>query len=200
MYRLSYHECSRERQKRARELAMRWQTLKDEDALKEIYDAEEFTDQLYKRLYGKKESVEATSEHTPPAREKGLIENILADVKGQANAVSMNEPVDAGDIAKFAYKNKDKIKKEAIDKLEVLEDIVTVFNDAYHTSKFKAIDEVLAKDDYADDIKNNLLKIVGMDKMNDVSEDSSSKSSDGLKQNEPTSSSKVESIQKETKS
>lgn len=151
-------------------MVMRWQKLTDEEILKENQEAEEFTERLYVTLFRKKETTETSAEHAAPPREKGLLENFLADVKAQTSAVKSEQPVDAGNIAKFAYKNKDKIKKEAIDKLETLEELVTVFNDAYHKSKFKAVDEVLEKEDYVDDLKNNLMKIVGMDKISDGEE------------------------------
>lgn len=95
-------------------------------------------------------------------------DSILIDLIAQAKAAAANPSAiksnsNEMEFAQYAFKNKDKVQSVAVSRLEALEEIVNDFNDSYHSSKKAAIEEVLSKEDYLDDLKQNLLAFASSD-------------------------------------
>jgi hypothetical protein len=123
---------------------------------------------------------------------QSYFESILEDINNQLLSLGINrdDPVSA---VRSAYQNREKIKEQAISKLDVLQDIITEFNKSYNDSKFKAIDEVLAKEDYLEDLKTSIAKMVDIDKDEGKPDPSKTTNTDKSHQTPPGEESKTNS-------
>lgn len=170
--------------------------MKYDKALATI-EAEEREELIRQNKY-KPETKSETESHVD--REKTALEILISQAKDKAasnntksSSINSQSPID---LAKVALDNRDRIKKSTLNILEMLEEVVSDFNDSYHESKVKAMNDVLSKEDYVESLKNNIFKTLGVVESVDEASNSQTPIVDADKQ---TNSSKSSSSNNENK-